>query len=160
MPDWERAYGTAYTIQVSNDVQTWTTAYTQPAGQGGTENFTFPAVTGRYVRLYGTARVTQYGYSLYEFQVYAPPVPTIVTQPVSQTAVAGAMGSSRSWLAAMARLRISGFAMVESVIDCAKQVNARIYVDRLGNADDELYAGVEVEVDGIIALSVPSLAPG
>jgi len=26
--------------------------------------------SGRYVRLYGTARATQYGYSLWEFQVY------------------------------------------------------------------------------------------
>jgi beta-glucosidase len=26
--------------------------------------------TGRYIRMYGTARATQYGYSLWEFQVY------------------------------------------------------------------------------------------
>jgi beta-glucosidase len=25
--------------------------------------------TGRYVRMYGTARATQYGYSLWEFEV-------------------------------------------------------------------------------------------
>ena len=27
--------------------------------------------TGRYIRMYGTARATQYGYSLWEFQAYA-----------------------------------------------------------------------------------------
>jgi beta-glucosidase len=27
--------------------------------------------TGRYVRMYGTVRGTQYGYSLWEFQVYS-----------------------------------------------------------------------------------------
>jgi hypothetical protein len=26
--------------------------------------------SGRYVRMYGTQRATQYGYSLWEFQVY------------------------------------------------------------------------------------------
>jgi hypothetical protein len=26
--------------------------------------------SGRYVRMYGTKRATQYGYSLWEFQVY------------------------------------------------------------------------------------------
>ncbi len=86
---WERAYGTAYQIQVSNDAQSWTTVYTQTAGQGGTENLTFPAITARYVRMYGTARSTQYGYSLYEFQVYGPPTASIVTQPSNQTATAG-----------------------------------------------------------------------
>ncbi len=86
---WEAAYGKAYQIQVSDDAQTWTTAYTQSSGQGGTENFTFPGVTGRYVRLYATARGTGYGYSLYEFAVDAPVLPTITTQPASVTAVAG-----------------------------------------------------------------------
>jgi hypothetical protein len=27
--------------------------------------------TGRYIRMYGTVRRTPYGYSLWEFQVYA-----------------------------------------------------------------------------------------
>jgi len=81
---WEAAYGKAYLIQVSNDEQTWTTVYTQTAGKGGVETLTFPAVVDRYIRLYGTARATTYGYSLYEFQVYGADVPSIVTQPVSQ----------------------------------------------------------------------------
>ena len=32
--------------------------------------------SGRYVRIYGTARATVYGYSLYEFEVYGPTGPT------------------------------------------------------------------------------------
>jgi beta-galactosidase len=86
---WENAYGKAYQIQVSNDGQTWTTVYTQTAGLGGVETLTFPTVVDRYIRMYGTARATQYGYSLFEFEVYGPTLPTIVTQPVSQTVVAG-----------------------------------------------------------------------
>jgi beta-galactosidase len=91
---WENAYGMAYQIQVSNDEQTWTPAFTQTRGQGGVENITFPPVSGRYVRMFGTARATQYGYSLYEFEVYgAANAPTIATQPASQTVNTGATAS-------------------------------------------------------------------
>jgi hypothetical protein len=88
---WEAAYGKAYQIQVSNDDQTWTTVYTQTAGQGGVETLTFPTVIDRYIRFFGTARATQYGYSLFEFQVYGADVPSITTQPASQTVNTGAM---------------------------------------------------------------------
>jgi beta-glucosidase len=35
----------------------------------GTQTLTVSG-SGRYVRMYGTARATPYGYSLWEFQVY------------------------------------------------------------------------------------------
>ncbi|MFI5972059.1 beta-1,3-glucanase family protein [Streptomyces sp. NPDC051452] len=68
---WEAAYAKSYQIQTSTDGANWTTVYSTTSATGGTQN---PAVTGsgRYVRLYGTARATQYGYSLWEFQVYGP----------------------------------------------------------------------------------------
>ena len=67
--DWEAAYATAFQIQVSTDNTTWTSIYSTTAGTGGTQNLTVSG-TGRYIRLYGTARGTQYGYSLWEFDVY------------------------------------------------------------------------------------------
>ncbi|WP_078901391.1 discoidin domain-containing protein [Actinacidiphila yeochonensis] len=67
--DWETAYGTAYQIQTSTDGSTWTTVYSTTTGTGGNETLPITG-SGRYVRLYGTARSTQYGYSLWEFQVY------------------------------------------------------------------------------------------
>jgi hypothetical protein len=66
---WEAAYATAFQIQVSADAATWTSIYSTTTGTGGTENLTVSG-TGRYVRMYGTARATPYGYSLWEFQVY------------------------------------------------------------------------------------------
>ncbi len=68
---WETAYGKSYKIQVSNDNHTWTTVYSTTTGDGGTDNDTFATVTGRYVRMQGVSRGTSYGYSLYEFEVYA-----------------------------------------------------------------------------------------
>ncbi|RZS79025.1 F5/8 type C domain-containing protein [Motilibacter rhizosphaerae] len=79
---WDAAYATAYQVQVSNDGTTWTTIYATTTGKGFKETLTGLNGTGRYVRMFGTARGTAYGYSLWEFQVYgtggsptAPPAP-------------------------------------------------------------------------------------
>jgi hypothetical protein len=66
---WEAAYATAFQIQTSNDNATWTPIYSTITGTGGTQTLSITG-TGRYIRMYGTARATQYGYSLWEFQVY------------------------------------------------------------------------------------------
>jgi fibronectin type 3 domain-containing protein len=66
---WETAYGKAYQIQTSNDAATWTTIYSTTTSAGGTQTLSVIG-SGRYVRMYGTVRATQYGYSLWEFQVY------------------------------------------------------------------------------------------
>jgi beta-glucosidase len=66
---WETAYASAFSIQVSNDNATWTTVYSTTAGTGG--NQTFPiTTTARYIRMYATARATQWGDSIFEFDVY------------------------------------------------------------------------------------------
>ncbi|MEV5886822.1 discoidin domain-containing protein [Streptomyces sp. NPDC052020] len=67
--DWEAAYGKGYRIELSTNGSDWTTAYQTTTGDGGTDTI---AVAGeaRYLRMYGTARGTQYGYSLWEFKVY------------------------------------------------------------------------------------------
>ncbi|WP_424528093.1 discoidin domain-containing protein [Sphaerisporangium viridialbum] len=67
--NWEAAYAKSFQIQVSNDASTWTTVYSTTTGTGGTQTLDVTG-TGRYVRVYGTARGTAYGYSLWEFQVY------------------------------------------------------------------------------------------
>ncbi|XTZ15741.1 discoidin domain-containing protein [Micromonospora echinospora] len=66
---WEGAYARAFQIQTSDDGGTWRTVWSTTAGTGGTQTVTVSG-SGRYVRMYGTARATGYGYSLWEFQVY------------------------------------------------------------------------------------------
>jgi hypothetical protein len=68
--DWETAYATAFQIQTSNDGSTWTTIYSTTTGTGGDQTLNITG-SGRYIRMNGTARATQYGYSLWEFQVFA-----------------------------------------------------------------------------------------
>jgi beta-glucosidase len=67
---WEAAYATAFAVQVSPDNANWTSIYSTTAGTGGTQALTGLSGTGRYIRMYGTARATQYGYSLWEFQAF------------------------------------------------------------------------------------------
>ncbi|MFE9252570.1 discoidin domain-containing protein [Streptomyces sp. NPDC007088] len=67
--DWESAYAKAYTIQVSDDGQSWRTVHEVTDGNGGIDDFDV-SDSARYVRLHGTARGTGYGYSLHEFGIY------------------------------------------------------------------------------------------
>ncbi|WP_042378365.1 discoidin domain-containing protein [Streptacidiphilus melanogenes] len=67
---WEAAYAKAYQIQVSGDAVTWTTIYSTTNGPGGAERLTGLNGAGRYIRVLGTQRATNWGYSLWEFQVY------------------------------------------------------------------------------------------
>ncbi len=76
---WETAYGKQYHIDISDDAQNWTTIYTETNSNGGIDIINTGTRTARYVRLYGTQRGTQWGYSLWEFEVfnYTPAPPTI-----------------------------------------------------------------------------------
>ncbi|MFS8100663.1 discoidin domain-containing protein [Lentzea alba] len=79
---WDPAYATAYELEVSDDNANWREIYATTTGRGFKETLTVSG-TGRYVRMFGTARSNGYGYSLWEFQVYgtggnptpAPPLP-------------------------------------------------------------------------------------
>lgn len=67
---WETAFGKAYRIETSADGSTWSSPlYSTTTGDGGTDDLTVSG-SGRYIRMYGTARGTQWGYSLWEFEVY------------------------------------------------------------------------------------------
>jgi hypothetical protein len=68
--NWEAAYATAFQIQTSTDGTNWTSIYSTTTGTGGVQNLTVTG-TGRYIRMYGTARATGYGYSIWEFQVFS-----------------------------------------------------------------------------------------
>lgn len=83
---WEPAYATAYQIQVSNDATNWTTIYSTTTGDGGVDDLVGLTGTGRYIRMYGTVRATQYGYSLWEVEVYAGtsgPTATLTRTPTA-----------------------------------------------------------------------------
>ena len=85
---WEEAYAKKYKIQVSNDGVNWVDAYDKTSGNniiitesvinifsktnnGGTESIAFTKpITGRYVKMQGVQPATEYGYSIYEFEIH------------------------------------------------------------------------------------------
>jgi chitosanase len=82
---WEVAYGKAYQVQTSTNASNWTTIFSTTTGNGATDDLTGLSGTGQYVRVYGTARGTTYGYSLWELEVYgsdaATPTPPSTVTP-------------------------------------------------------------------------------
>jgi beta-glucosidase len=67
--NWETAYAKAFQLQTSSDGSTWTSIYSTTAGTGGVQTLGVSG-SGRYLRMYGTQRATQYGYSLWELQAF------------------------------------------------------------------------------------------
>ena len=97
----------------SADGTTYTTIFSTTTGTGFKETLTVDG-TGRFVRMFGTARATTFGYSLWEFQVYgtggspvAPPAPPPnVTFPATRMVFddefndpAGTVPSAARWTA-------------------------------------------------------------
>jgi hypothetical protein len=83
--NWERSYATAFQIQTAADSDgLWKTVYSTTSGKGGVQTIDVSA-TGRFVRLYATKRSSQYGVSLWEFQVFgtgsSTSTPTTTAQP-------------------------------------------------------------------------------
>ncbi len=75
---WETAYGKEYKLQVSDDGTTWTDIVHETQSDGGQDDHRV-AARGRYVRMEGLRRGTEWGYSLWEFWVFDrddTPLPT------------------------------------------------------------------------------------
>jgi PKD repeat protein len=85
---WEVAYASSYKLQTSTDAQTWTDIYSTTTGDGGADTIDVKA-SGRYVRMLGVARATQYGYSLWEFEIFQIPGVTALKPALSARTVPG-----------------------------------------------------------------------
>jgi beta-glucanase (GH16 family) len=88
---WEGAYGRDYLVQTSADAANWTTIKPVTGNTALINDHTGLSGTGRYVRIYGTARGTAWGYSLYELEVYGTPAGT--TPPPTGSVCGGTVAS-------------------------------------------------------------------
>lgn len=68
--DWEASYAAQYKIEVSLDGINYTTIHTENNGKGSLENIYFDETLVQYVRMQGIKRAIEWGYSIYEFEVY------------------------------------------------------------------------------------------
>ena len=88
--NWEAAYARSYEIQASTDGADWAPVYSTTDGDGGIDDVEV-AGEARYVRIYCAERGTQWGYSLWELNVYgAPTGGADTTAPSTDASVAGA----------------------------------------------------------------------
>lgn len=78
---WEAAAAKDYSVQVSSDSVNWTTIKTVSGNSTLTNDLTGISGTGKFVKIYGTARVTAYGYSIFELEVYGTTI-TINEPPI------------------------------------------------------------------------------
>ena len=70
--NWEAANANAYRIEISDDGENWRPVYSTDKSEGGEEDVTFTPATARYVRMLGVQPATDFGFSLYDFEVRAP----------------------------------------------------------------------------------------
>nr|WP_314544023.1 di-heme oxidoredictase family protein [uncultured Massilia sp.] len=79
--NWENAHALAYELQVSDDKVNWTTIKSVPDSAGGVEDFSDLNGQGRYLRMHGLKRSSQYGYSIFEIQAFSGTSATDPTTP-------------------------------------------------------------------------------
>jgi beta-galactosidase/beta-glucuronidase len=71
MLNWESAHARAFKLQVSDDAQIWKDVYSTIDGSGGMEAIDFAPLITRYIKMQGIKRATEWGYSLFEIEVYS-----------------------------------------------------------------------------------------
>lgn len=67
---WEMAFGEAYALELSPDGVSWNRAFETRSGDGGYDHIPFPAQETRAIRIIGSKRKTEWGYSLWELLVH------------------------------------------------------------------------------------------
>ncbi|MET7424716.1 discoidin domain-containing protein [Dactylosporangium sp. NPDC005555] len=87
---WQTSYAKAFSVEVSPTAAagSWTSIYSTTTSTGGTQTLNVSG-TGRYLRVYGTQRANNYGYSIKELAVYsgAPVEPPVCTTPPTSQAL-------------------------------------------------------------------------
>ena len=73
---WETAYGKEYLIDISNNAIDWQNIFHETNSDGGLDRI-YTSSDCRFVRMYGIHRGTQWGYSIYEFEIY--PFPNLIS---------------------------------------------------------------------------------
>lgn len=94
---WETAAASKYTIEVSQDGKEWKSVYEVTNGaKGHSIHDTITKAKARYVRVYITERATQYGASIYEFQIYGKATTEIELPDAPMTVQGNALSDTRA----------------------------------------------------------------
>ncbi|WP_235775546.1 MULTISPECIES: discoidin domain-containing protein [Paenibacillus] len=120
--NWEGAYAKSYTVQASANGTDWSTVYSTTTGDGGIDDLALSPVSARYIKVNGTERGTQYGYSLWELEVYgsgssnaAPPALTAdTTQNYAGQPIEITFSDNAAWRSGVSGVTVDGTALSAS----------------------------------------------
>ncbi|VUD65008.1 hypothetical protein TDB9533_03456 [Thalassocella blandensis] len=92
--DWEVASARDFSVQASNDNQSWIALANKTDGSAGARTDTID-LTGQFqfIRILATARSTQWGYSIWELRVFGDDILPLPDQLVSRNAAADSSAS-------------------------------------------------------------------
>ncbi len=138
--NWEAAYGKAYQIQTSSDSVNWATIKDVPAGVGGIEDWTGLSGSGRYVRMYGTARASAYGYSLWELEVYGTGGATATLTPTASATPTPTTAATATATSATAMLLSQGHTVTASSVENAGTAAANAVDGNMGTRWSSTFA--------------------
>ncbi|MBQ5358968.1 MAG: discoidin domain-containing protein, partial [Alistipes sp.] len=79
---WEGAHATAYRILLSNDGAEWREVHAEQECKGGEQHIAVEPQAAQYVKVECSKRATQWGYSLYEIELYNRDAKTPQLSPV------------------------------------------------------------------------------
>lgn len=162
---WEAAYGKDFKLEVSDDAKIWR-GITRVSGNTARYNdlTVSPAATGRYVRMHGLQRGSNYGYSLWEFKVYGTVQPLPVTLTSFGVAPQGT-GVAVRWATASEQHNAGfevqrsangfDFATLGAVAGLGTTQNAHIYsyLDAKPLRTTAYYRLKQLDTDGTVAYS-------
>lgn len=95
---WETAAGKNYEVQIgASSTGPWTSLKTITNNAALVNDHTGLTGSGRYIRIYGTARTTVYGYSIYELEVYGTSTGARVGAPVTTAFTANHHADTTEW---------------------------------------------------------------
>jgi uncharacterized protein YjdB len=117
---WETALGKDYQIQVSTNGSTWTSIRNVTGNTSVMNDLSGLSGSARHIRMYGTARGTAWGYSIFEFEVYGSAGPSntpptanagadkTITLPTNNVLINGTGSDPDGSITAYAWTRVSG----------------------------------------------------
>lgn len=117
---WEAALGKDYLVQVAaSPTGTWTTIKNVTGNAALVNDHVGLSGNGRYVRIYGTVRGSQWGYSIWELEVYSGSTPNVaptanagadkaITLPFNSVSINGNGSDSDGTIASYAWSQVSG----------------------------------------------------
>jgi hypothetical protein len=147
---WETAAAADYQVQVSADQNTWTALKTITGNIALTNDHTGLSGHGRYLRIYGTARVTPYGYSIFELEAYG-------SLRASSLAVAGT--KTGKWAASLYPNPVTGSSVQLSSSEALKQIklvdlSGRVWSDKTVYSSGVYPVDISVIPQGMYLLQV------